>query len=188
MFRSLVKGSSISFLQAVGLNKKQMLSPNPLKLCRALKTNTQVLSPRLTHHFTSQIKCLLKSGHIICDIYFSSFFFFCSIMDKENPWRQNSSPTQNLIPHLCLLSKQAKNTKCLGLQVLVPWEHGEKWTTRSRTDSARSNPHSEFSTCHPPTTLLCARQCQAWKSFDRFKTYSSTSCLTRAWATVLTRI
>lgn len=145
-----LKGS-ISFLQAVGLNKKQMLSPDPLKLCRALKANTQLLSPRLTHHFTSQIKCLLKSGHIICDIY-GRFFSCCSIMDKDNPWRQNSSPTKNQIPHLFLLSKQTKKTRiCVcgevsKCQVLVPsgtW--GE--TKCSRTASDRSIPHCDFSTC-----------------------------------------
>ncbi len=188
-----LKGS-ISFLQAVGLNKKQMLSPDPLKLCRALKANTQLLSPRLTHHFTSQIKCLLKSGHIICDIY-GRFFSCCSIMDKDNPWRQNSSPTKNQIPHLFLLSKQTKKTRiCVcgevsKCQVLVP---SGTW---GETDKVLQNSFWPFNpslwffhVCHPPTTLLCARRCQAWKSFDRFKTYSSTNCLTRAWATALTRI
>ncbi len=117
-------------------------------------------------------------------------FSCCSITDKDNPWRQNSSPTENKIPHLFHLSKQKKRPGFVFVERL-PSASG----TWGETDKVLQNSFWPFNTslwffhlCHPPTTLLCARRCQAWKSFDRFKTYSSTNCLTRAWATALTRI
>lgn len=61
-----VKGS-ILFLQAVGLNKKQMFNLIPLKLCLALKNKTYTLLPSLTQRFTSQIECLRTPVPIIYD-------------------------------------------------------------------------------------------------------------------------
>lgn len=59
--------SHISFLQAVGLNKKQMLNFISVKLCLALKNKTYTLQPGITHCFMSQNKYLHRLVQIIYD-------------------------------------------------------------------------------------------------------------------------
>lgn len=59
--------SHIFFLQAVGLNKKQMLNFISMKLCLALKNTPYTLQPGITHCFTSQDEFLHGLVQIIYD-------------------------------------------------------------------------------------------------------------------------
>lgn len=59
--------SHIFFLEAVGLNKKQMLNFISVKLCLALKNKTYTLLPWITHCFMSQNEYLHRLVQIIYD-------------------------------------------------------------------------------------------------------------------------